>query len=36
MVAADNLPPHKAAILLSLALLKTDDPDAIQQLFDTY
>jgi L-asparaginase type II len=36
MVAADTLPPHKAAILLSLALLKSDDPDAIQTLFDTY
>jgi len=36
MVAADDLPPHKAALLLSLALLKTDDPDAIQLLFDTY
>ena len=33
---ADNLPPHKAALLLSLALLKTDDSDAVQQLFDTY
>lgn len=36
MVAADNLPPHKAAILLSLALLKTNQPDEIQKLFDTY
>jgi L-asparaginase type II len=36
MVAADNLPPHKAAILLSLALLKTDQPDEIQKLFDAY
>jgi L-asparaginase type II len=36
MVAADNLPPHKAAILLSLALLTTNKPDDIQKLFDTY
>ncbi len=36
MVAADNLPPHKAAILLSLALLKTGEPDEIQKLFDLY
>jgi len=36
MVAADNLPPHKAAILLSLALLNTDEPDEIQKLFDRY
>lgn len=36
MVAADNLPPHKAAILLALALTKTDNPDEIQKLFDLY
>ena len=36
MVAADNLPPHKAAILLALALTRTEDPDRIQQYFDTY
>jgi len=36
MVGADNLPPHKAALLLSLALLKTDEPDAVQHFFDTY
>ena len=36
MVAADNLPPHKAAILLSLALTKTNDPEEIQNLFDAY
>jgi L-asparaginase len=35
-VLADNLPPTKARILLMLALTKTDDPDAIQALFDTY
>lgn len=36
MVAADNLPPHKAAILLSLALTTSDDPDRIQAVFDHY
>jgi len=35
-VAADNLQPWKARILLSLALSVTDDPDAIQRMFDTY
>lgn len=33
MVAADNLSPHKAAILLTLALTSTRDPDKIQELF---
>ena len=36
MVAADNLSPQKAAILLSLALTVTRDPDTIQRMFDTY
>jgi L-asparaginase len=36
MVAADNLSPQKAAILLALALTVTSDPDAIQRMFDTY
>jgi L-asparaginase len=36
MVAADNLSPQKAALLLSLALTKTSDPDAIQRMFDEY
>jgi L-asparaginase len=36
MVAADNLSPHKAAWLLSLALTKTRDPDVIQRMFDEY
>ena len=36
MVAADNLSPHKAAWLLTLALTRTRDPDAIQHLFDEY
>jgi L-asparaginase len=36
MVAADNLSPQKAAILLSLALTKTSDPDHIQRMFGEY
>lgn len=35
-IAGDNLPPWKARILLSLGLLRTRDPDELQQLFDTY
>ena len=35
-VAADNLQPWKARVLLALALGVTDDPDAIQGMFDTY
>jgi L-asparaginase len=35
-VAADNLQPWKARILLSLALSKTTDADDIQRMFDTY
>jgi L-asparaginase len=35
-VAGDNLQPWKARVLLSLALTKTNDPDAIQRMFDTY
>jgi L-asparaginase len=35
-VAGDNLPPWKARVLLSLALTKTSDPDAIQRMFDAY
>ena len=36
MVAADNLSPHKAALLLCLALTKTQDPERIQRFFDEY
>jgi L-asparaginase/Glu-tRNA(Gln) amidotransferase subunit D len=36
MVVADNLSPQKAAILLSLALIKTSDTDDIQRMFDEY
>ena len=35
-VAADNLQPWKARILLALALTRTSDPDRIQEMFDTY
>jgi L-asparaginase len=35
-VAADNLQPWKARILLSLALTKTANADDIQRMFDTY
>jgi L-asparaginase len=35
-VAADNLQPWKARLLLSLALTVTSDPDEIQRMFDTY
>ncbi|HEX2940708.1 MAG TPA: asparaginase [Rhodopila sp.] len=33
---ADNLNPQKARILLSLALTKTSDPEAIMDMFRTY
>ena len=36
MVVADTLTPQKAALLLSLALLKTANPDEIQRMFDEY
>lgn len=35
-VAADNLSPQKARILLMLALTKTNDPQEIQELFWAY
>lgn len=35
-VAADNLQPWKARLLLALALSRTTDPDEIQSYFDTY
>jgi L-asparaginase len=35
-VAGDNLQPWKARLLLSLALTKTNNADAIQRMFDTY
>jgi L-asparaginase len=36
MVAADNLNPQKAALLLALALTRTRDPREIQRIFDEY
>jgi L-asparaginase len=36
MVVADNLSPQKAALLLTLALTKTSNPDDIQRMFDEY
>jgi len=36
LVAGDNLQPWKARVLLSLALTRTNDPDAIQCMFETY
>ena len=36
MVAADNLNPQKAALLLALALTRTDDAAAIQAMFEIY
>lgn len=35
-VTSDNLPPHKARILLRLALTKTSDPKVIQRMFNEY
>jgi L-asparaginase len=36
LVATDNLMPWKARVLLSLALTRTSNPDAIQKMFDSY
>ena len=36
LVASDNLSPHKARILLMLALTVTNDVDRIQGMFETY
>lgn len=36
MVVADNLSPHKCALLLALALTKSREPEAIQRIFDEY
>jgi L-asparaginase len=36
MVVADNLNPQKSALLLSLALAKTADPEEVQRFFDEY
>jgi L-asparaginase len=36
LVTSDNLPPHKARILLRLALTETSDPKEIQRMFNEY
>lgn len=36
MIVSDNLLPHKASILLSLALTRTGDSAEIQRMFDEY
>jgi L-asparaginase len=36
LVTSDNLPPHKARILLRLALTKTTDPKELQRIFNEY
>jgi L-asparaginase len=36
ILAAGDLPPHKARVLLMLALLRTRDPAEIQRLLDTH
>jgi L-asparaginase len=36
IVTSDNLPPHKARILLRLALTRTHDPKEIQRMFNEY
>jgi L-asparaginase len=36
IIAADNLNPQKAALLLSLAMTRTRKPDEIQAIFDAY
>lgn len=36
IVTSDNLPPHKARVLLRLALTKTTDPKEIQRIFNEY
>ncbi len=36
IVAADNLNPQKARVLAMVALTRTQDPDEIQRIFDTY
>ena len=35
-VLADNLPPQKARVLLTVALTKTNDPAGLQRIFDEY
>lgn len=35
-VVADTLSPQKAALLLSLVLTRTSEPDEVQRYFDEY
>lgn len=35
-IPADNLPPHKAAVLLRLALTETTDTELIREMFEKY
>jgi L-asparaginase len=35
-VVADNLNPQKSALLLSLVLTRTSDPEQVQRYFDEY
>ena len=35
-IEGDSLVPHKASILLQIALTKTSDPGEIQRIFDEY
>ena len=35
-ILADNLPPEKARVLLSVALTKTNNPSELQRIFDEY
>jgi len=36
VLSAGDLPPHKARVLLMLALRRTSDPAALQRLLDTH
>ena len=36
IVSADNLNPQKARVLAMLALTRTNDPEEVQRMFDTY
>jgi L-asparaginase len=36
LLAADNLNPQKARLLLALALTRTNDPEEIRRMFETY
>ena len=36
IIAGDNLNPQKARVLTMLALTRTEDPEEVQRMFDTY